>query len=535
MDRRSVLALLGAGAVTAMSEAATSPTSDAEGAPLATTTAGQVRGYMSEKINVFKGIPYAASTAGSGRFMAPRKAVPWKGVREAKELAERAPQNGSPGLLPEEAVSVSQEPMSEECLHLNLWTPALRDGGKRPVMVWFHGGGYSVGSGGNGRYDGTNLCTRQDVVLLTINHRLNIFGHLYLADLGGKKYADSGNAGILDCVAALQWIRDNIVEFGGDPGNVTLFGESGGGGKVMTLMAMPAAKGLFHRAICQSGLAIRHTTREDATKTAEGVMRHLGLKPNQVDKLQQLSQEQLLTAIRTMTPPPGFSPVVDGKSLPTHPFDPTAPELSNDVPLIVGSNATEVTFFGNTPLEPIDEATLLERVKGYTRVDEATAAALIALYRKRRPSISTEHLYQLIASDYWFTVDVATVAARKAAAGKAPVFVYRFDKETPVRGGKLRSPHSLEIPYVFDTLDVSEAITGKEADRYPIAAQMSRAWAQFARSGDPNFLGLPVWPPYTTATRDVIVFDNLCRVLKDPYREERLAIEAIKKQQGQPV
>ena len=201
--------------------------------------------------------------------MAPRKAVPWKGVREARELAHASPQNPTPWLMAEEAVSISQEPMSEDCLHLNVWTPALRDGGKRPVMVWFHGGGYFSGSGGNGRYDGTNLCTRQDVVLVTINHRLNVFGHLYLAQLGGKRYADSGNAGILDCVAALEWIRDNIAEFGGDPGNVTLFGESGGGGKVMTLMAMPAAKGLFHRAIAQSGLAIRHATPEDGDQDRE--------------------------------------------------------------------------------------------------------------------------------------------------------------------------------------------------------------------------------------------------------------------------
>jgi para-nitrobenzyl esterase len=535
MDRRSMLALLGAGAVTAMTEAATTPVADADGAPLATTAAGQLRGYLKGKISVFKGSPYAASTAGSGRFMAPRKAVPWKGVREAKQLGDRSPQNPTDWLMPEEAVSVSQEPMSEDCLHLNVWTPALRDGGKRPVMVWFHGGGYFSGSGGNERYDGENLCTRQDVVLVTVNHRLNVFGYLYLGDLAGRTFADSGNAGMLDCVAALEWIRDNIAEFGGDPGNVTLFGESGGGGKVITLMAMPAAKGLFHRAIAQSGLAIRQATREEATQTAAAVLEQLGLKSNQTDALVRLPQQQLLDAIAKMTPPPRFSPVVDGRSLPAHPFDPTAPALSENVPLLLGSNATEVTFFPDTPLDPIDEATLLDRVKRYTRVDEVGAAELVALYRKRRPSVSTEHLYQLIASDYGFTVDVATVAVRKSQLGRAPVFVYRFEKETPVRGGKLRSVHSLEIPYVFDTLDVSEAVTGKDADRYPIAHQMSRAWATFARNGDPNYLGLPVWPPYQADTRNVIVFDNICRVLKDPYREERLALEAIKRKQRAPV
>jgi para-nitrobenzyl esterase len=372
-------------------------------------------------------------------------------------------------------------------------------------------------------------------VLVTVNHRLNVFGYLYLGDLAGRTFADSGNAGMLDCVAALEWIRDNIAEFGGDPGNVTLFGESGGGGKVITLMAMPAAKGLFHRAIAQSGLAIRQATREEATQTAAAVLEQLGLKSNQTDALVRLPQQQLLDAIAKMTPPPRFSPVVDGRSLPAHPFDPTAPALSENVPLLLGSNATEVTFFPDTPLDPIDEATLLDRVKRYTRADEVGAAELVALYRKRRPSVSTEHLYQLIASDYGFTVDVATVAVRKSQLGRAPVFVYRFEKETPVRGGKLRSVHSLEIPYVFDTLDVSEAVTGKDADRYPIAHQMSRAWATFARNGDPNYLGLPVWPPYQADTRNVIVFDNICRVLKDPYREERLALEAIKRKQRAPV
>jgi para-nitrobenzyl esterase len=535
MDRRSMLALLGAGAVTAMTEAATTPATDAEGAPIAATTAGQVRGYLKGKTRVFKGIPYAASTAGSGRFMPPRKAVPWKGIREATQLAERSPQNPTPGLLPEEAVSVSQEPMSEDCLHLNVWTPALRDGGKRPVMVWFHGGGYSVGSGGNERYDGENLCTRQDVVLITINHRLNVFGYLYLGDLAGKGFADSGNAGMLDCVAALEWIRDNITEFGGDPGNVTLFGESGGGGKVMTLMAMPAAKGLFHRVIAQSGLSLRQASREDATKVAAAVLKQLGLEPTQTKELQRLPQQTLLDAIARLSPAPRFTPVVDGHTLPSHPFDPKAPSLSENVPLMIGSNATEITFLEETPLDEIDDAALLDHVKRYTRIDATEAAELVALYRKRRPSVSNVHLYQLIASDYWFTVDVATVAVRKAEAGKAPVFVYRFEKETPVRDGKLRSVHSLEIPYVFDTLDVSEAVTGKEADRYPIAMQMSRAWATFARNGDPNYLGLPVWPPYRADRRDVIVFDNLCRVLKDPYREERLAIAAIKAKQGAPV
>jgi para-nitrobenzyl esterase len=526
MDRRSLLALMGAGAVTAMTHAAT----DTKDAPLATTAAGKLRGYRSGKVSVFKGIPYGASTAGSGRFMAPRKAQPWSGVRDATQLGDRAPQNPTPGLLPEEAVSVSQEPMSESCLHLNLWTPGLRDNGKRPVMVYFHGGGYSVGSGGNTRYEGTNLCTRQDVVLVTVNHRLNVFGHLHLADLAGEQFADSGNAGMLDIVAALEWIRDNIAEFGGDPGNVTVFGESGGGGKVITLLAMPAAKGLFHRALSQSGFAIRQTSREDATRIAEQFLKQLGLKSGEAEKLQRVPQAEMLAALAKMTPPPRITPVVDGRHLPNHPFDPKAPVVSENVPLLMGTNATEVTFFADTPLDAIDDATLLARVKGYTRVDEALATDLIALYRKNRPSADNTFLYQLIASDYWMTSDLVTTAERKAAAGGAPVFVYRFEKETPVR--KLRSVHSLEIPYVFDTLHLAEVLTGSGPERQALATRMSRAWASFARSGDPNYPGLPAWPAYSAQQRGVMVFDDVTRVVNDPYREERLAIEAIRKRQA---
>jgi para-nitrobenzyl esterase len=526
MDRRTLLALMGAGAATAMTHAAT----DTKDAPVAVTNAGKLRGYRSGKVSVFKGIPYGASTAGSGRFMAPRTAESWSGVRDATQLGDRAPQNPTPGLMPEEAVSVSQEPMSERCLHLNVWTPGLRDHGKRPVMVYFHGGGYSVGSSGNTRYEGTNLCTRQDVVLVTANHRLNVFGHLHLGDLAGEKFADSGNAGMLDIVAALEWIRDNIAEFGGDPGNVTVFGESGGGGKVITLLAMPAAKGLFHRALAQSGFAIRQTSRQDATRIAEQFLKQLGLKSSEAEKLQRVPQAEMLAALAKMSPPPRITPVVDGRHLPAHPFDPAAPAVSENVPLLIGTNATEVNFFADTPLDAIDDATLLARVKSYTRVDEGEAAALIALYRKNRPAADNTFLYQLIASDYWMTSDLITTAERKAAAGKAPVFVYRFEKETPVR--KLRSVHSLEIPYVFDNLHLAEVLTGKGPERQALATLMSRAWATFARSGDPNYSGLPTWPAYSAQRRSVIVFDDVSRVVNDPYREERLAIEAIRKRQA---
>jgi para-nitrobenzyl esterase len=502
-------------------------------APIAQTSAGKVRGSMNGTVSVFKGIPYAASTAGANRFAPPRKREPWSGVRDATRLGDKSPQNSTPWLMKEEAVSLSDEPQSEDCLHLNVWTSGLRDAKKRPVMVWFHGGGFSSGSGGNTRYEGSNLATRQGVVLVTVNHRLNTFGHLYLAELTtDPSFADSGNVGMLDIVAALEWVRDNITEFGGDPGNVTVFGESGGGGKVSTLMAMPAAAGLFHRVIAQSGVSLRQMPRAVATNNAKAVLKQLGIEPTEIaTKLRSVPQAQMLEAINTMKPPPGFSPVVDGRSLSRNPFDPDAPAISANVPILLGSNYTEVTFFPDTPLDPIDEATLHQRVKQYTRVDDAGADKLIALYRKTRPDITTEHLYQIIASDYWMTTDVVTQAERKAAAGKAPAYVYHFEWPSPARGGKLRSVHSVEIPFVFDNVHLAEILTGHGPDQTMLAATLSGAWARFARTGDPNGKGLPNWPAYSATTRSVMIFDKTCRAENDPRREERLAIAAVKTRQ----
>jgi para-nitrobenzyl esterase len=540
MDRRSLLMWLSGGAVAAaaevslgQSQSGSAPSSDGTSAgPVAQTRAGKVRGYMNGPVHVFKGIPYAASTAGANRFAPPRPREPWSGVLDATKLGDKCPQNPTPWLMMEEAVSLSNEPQSEDCLHLNVWTMGLRDGKKRPVMLWLHGGGYSSGSGGNTRYEGSRLATRQDVVVVTINHRLNIFGHLFLGDLGGNDVADSGNVGILDIVAALQWVRDNIAEFGGDPGNVTIFGESGGGGKVSTLLAMPGAQGLFHRAIIQSGTALRQATREAATKSTKAVLAQLGIQPGDIAKLRSVPQADLLAAINEMRPPPSFTPVVDGRSLPRHPFDPDAPQVSANVPLLVGSNETEVTFFPDTPLDPIDDATLRDRVKRYTRVDDGTASMVIDLYRHTRPKISNEHLYQIIASDYWMTSEVATQAERKAALGKAPVYVYYFQWESPVRGGKLRAVHSVEIPFVFDNVALAEPLVGNGPDLPALADTVSGAWTRFARAGNPNGKGLPMWPAYSSDKRHVMIFDKTSRVESDPRRQERLAIAAIKARQS---
>ena len=533
IDRRAFLAgssaLLGAPFTRAFAAPARSDSSG----PVATTTAGKIRGTYQDKINAFKGVPYGAPTSGAGRFQPPSKPQPWTNVRDTVELGHQAPQIPS-GLIPEVAAVEDKGPMGEDCLVLNVWTPSLGAGHKRPVMVWLHGGGYSTGSGGFTIYDGANLARKHDVVTVTVNHRLNVFGFLYLADLGGEKYAHASNAGMLDIVAALEWVRDNITAFGGDPGNVTIFGQSGGGGKVSTLMAMPSAKGLFHRAIVESASAIKGVSRSDATKSAEMILAKLGLKPNQLDELQNLPMDHVLS-VNAGGGPAGnqalrLAPVVDGRTLPRDPFDPTAPEVSANVPLLIGSVETEVTFMPRQQLDPIDDADLRARVKQSARCDDAQADKLIEVYRKGRPGISNIDLHLILASDTSFRAGVRTESDRKAvqaAQGNAPVYLYYFTWRSPVRDGKLKAFHTLEIPFVFENVDIGKPMTGSGQDRYALADKMSRAWVAFARTGNPNHKGLPNWLAFTTDQRTTMIFNNECKTVNDPGKEERLALAAL--------
>ena len=497
------------------------------------TAYGKVRGLDLNNVQSFRGIPYGASTAGAARFMPPSKPQPWTKVRDAFELGPRAPQDPA-GLIPEVAAVDRTEPMGEDCLVLNVWTPNPGDGQKRPVMVWLHGGGFSTGSAGFTIYDGTNLSRKHDVVVVGVNHRLNVFGFLYLAEIGGEKYAHSNNIGMLDIIAALQWVRDNISSFGGDPGNVTIFGQSGGGGKVSTLMGMPGAQGLFHRAIAESGTAIKGVTRDDGIKTAEYILSKAGLKPNQIDQLQKLPMEQLLPTMGGGGPAGNqalhLAPVVDGSTLPKDPFHPAAPEMSASVPLLIGSVATEIAFIPNTPLDPMDDATLHQRVKQAVRgANDEQVDKLIGVYRKSEPKASNIDLFLRLASDNWMWGNVSAETERKAALGKAPAYAYYFDWRSPVRGGKLGAFHTLEIPFVFENVDVGRSMTGSGQDRYSLSDKMSAAWVAFARSGNPNHSGLPHWPPFNASERATMFFDNDCRVVNDPRREERLALQAAQK------
>ncbi len=500
-----------------------------------TTTAGKIRGTTQGKVHAFKGVPYAASTAGPNRFMPPAKLGAWTDVRECYELGHRSPQLPSAfhGQVPHEfEVMDRDEPMGEDCLVLNLWTPGVGSGHKRPVMVWLHGGGFTSGSGGFICYDGTQLAKKHDVVLVTVNHRLTVFGYLYLAGIGGEKYANSSNLGNLDIIASLEWVRDNIAAFGGDPGNVTIFGQSGGGGKVSSLMAMPAAKGLFHRAIVESGADVKGVSRDAANKSAEMYLSKLNLKPDQVDQLQTLSTDQLLSVTSPAIVPGGpglaLAPVVDGTTLPHDPFDPVAPEQSADVPLLIGTVETEVTFFPNQQLDPIDDAGLHTRVKQTLRnASDDQVDKVIAAYRAGRPGAPNTDLYLIIASDATFRAGVVLEAERKAAQAKAAVYQYYFTWRSPVRDGKLRSFHTLEIPFVFDNVDAAQSMTGTGQDRYALADKMSKAWVAFARTGDPNHGGLPNWAPFDNTKRAIMIFNDECKLVNDPYGPEQRLLHQI--------
>ena len=502
--------------------------------PVVETASGRVKGITSDGVHVFKGIPYGASTAGANRFMPPRKPEPWAGVREAVAYAGRSPQAPAAQQRPELATvwgPVDTLPVGEDCLTLHVWTPGL-DNARRPVMVWLHGGAFSYGSANSPRYDSTRLAQRNDVVVVAVNHRLNIFGHLDLSQVGGERFAQSGNAGVLDLVAALEWVREHAARFGGDPGNVTIFGQSGGGGKVSALMAMPRAKGLFHKAIIQSGASVRFAERERTTRLADAVLKHLGLRPDQLDALQALPLERLQEAVvpaQATLPRPrqplldryNFGPVIDGGVLPGQPFDPAAPALSDDIPLMIGGTKDEAAIFFAADDEVWNRAVTETGSPIASPRSPARRPPICSAYYKRRdPAASpTDRLITMLSMSN-FHVRSMLLAERKANRGRAPVWMYSFDWETPAFGGRLKSSHSVEVPFVFDTLHVIG-----EGHRKPgaqaLADRVSKAWATFARNGDPANESLPSWPTYTAERRATMLLDDECRVVSDPDGDVR--------------
>jgi para-nitrobenzyl esterase len=512
--------------------------SDPRPTPPVTTRSGAVRGLDLGGVLAFKGIPYGASTAGVARFRPPQPREPWTGVRDAFDYGATAPQGRADqdraGFSKLYFTDVAQ---SEDCLVLNVWTPAADRGG-RPVMVWLHGGAFSSGTASAPISNGAQLARLEDVVVVSLNHRINVLGYLDVGALD-PDFAPAVNVGMLDIVAALTWVRDNVSQFGGDPSRVMIFGESGGSLKVATLMAMPVAKGLFHAAAMESGAYVQAGSRDDSRQTAQALLVELGLANGQVSQLQSLPLPTLMAASAKVSAAraaqgligPGgvFASTVDGAILPRHPFDPAPSPLSDTIPLIIGSNRTETTYINAIDREgfSLGEDGLQLRVKAmFDHGDDARA--IVASYRKSYPDASPSELYYLVSTDQWLTTASRKIAERKASAGHAPAFLYRFDWCTPVDGGKWRAPHTIEIPFVFQT--VLNSGIGAQVGPTPdlaLARRISGAWAALARTGNPNHPALTHWPAYSQRDRPTMIFDSDTRIEHDPGKAQRLLLDPI--------
>lgn len=480
------------------------------GESIVETARGKWRGRATAGIHIFKGIRYGADTS-RRRFLPPVSPDSWTGVRDAIEFAAIAPQPGG-------------RPVSEDCLHLNVWTPGLRDNRKRPVMVWFHGGAYSGGTSNEIETDGERLARKGDVVVVTVNHRLNAFGYLYLAELGSPDLADSGNVGQLDLILALEWVRDNIAEFGGDAANVTIFGHSGGGAKSAVLMAMPKANGLFHRVATHSGQQITASRRETATGHALALLKALGLDRSQTDQLRTMPMEALVKVSRA---PAYLGPVKDGRSLPRDPFDPDAPPQSARIPMILGNTKGETRTLigrGDPSLFSLTWETLRPKLEaGSPFMGSLDRGDVIAKYREWHPEYSPADVFFAATTDSRSWRGQVIEADRRAAqpAGAAPTWVFQFDWPTPIDGGKWGAHHGLDVPMIFNNAAITPQFVGTGADAVALADTMSSAWIAFARSGNPNVKGLAAWPAFDLSRRSTMVFDRDTRVVDDPRGRER--------------
>ena len=490
----------------------------AESGPvIAETATGKVKGIDLNGIKHFRGIPYGGSTAGKNRFMPPTKAAPWGGVRDGSEWGHIAPQHlvTNPGDY-EKTIQwhMQRGGVGEDCLNLNIWTPALKDGNKRTVMVSYHGGGFTTGSGNLPVYDGEPLARFGDVVVVTVNHRLGALGYTDLASLGGPEFAYSGVAGMMDCVASLEWIRDNIESFGGNPKSVMIFGQSGGGAKTSTLLSMPSAKGLFIRAAVQSGSTIRLTHHDAATRNTEEFLGKLGAGKDRLADLQNMPFEKLIAA-QTVA-----GPSVDGKIIPRDPFDPTAPEVSADIPMIIGTELDDAGLRMND--WDLTEAGLKtwteENVKGH-------ADHVLSVYRKAYPAIRPFLIKTKIATDRAGRRNATLMAQRKAEQGHAPAYLYRWDWPSPAYGGKFGAIHGIDVSLAFH--NAAPPITMDTPEARVMAERLGSVWVGFAKTGNPNNKQIPHWPAYNAAQRATMIFDNNTRVENDPNHEIRLLWEEL--------
>lgn len=505
-DRReAMLAVAGAAALGALNASARSPSDS-----VVRTTAGRVSGVVAEGVHRFLGVPYGEPTGGRARFLPAALRQPWRGVRPATAIGPRCPQKGFDG---------STAQASEDCLSLNIWTRAPT--GQRPVMVWLHGGGWEAGMGFDPLTDGAWLARTQDVVVISVNHRLNVFGYLNLADIGGSDYAASGNAGLLDIVLALEWIRRNAAAFGGDPDRVTIFGQSGGGRKASLMLATPAARGLFHRCASQSGPALRMDDADVALERADRLLHALGLHKGDMAGLAATPTPVLTAAgIAVRNAMGQFRPHIDGTVLPRHPIDPDGLAPGADVPTIIGTARDETALFlGNDPAyAALSDADLRAQLAPFFPTEAIDP--VIADYRARYPAMGNGPLFARLTTDRSYLLDAILLAERKAAQGGAPTYLYAFDYPMTVGAFRDVTPHVGEVPFIFGTLPAWPHVPPSAAARQ-LSDILSGAWATFARTGVPSHPLMPAWPGFDARGRATMLIGSSLRVVADPYRADR--------------
>lgn len=500
---------------------------------VANTNYGKIRGYILRGIHTFLGVPYGADTSGENRFMPPQKPKSWAGVKPTVWWGNSAPQIMEKRYADQYASFVDHwnyDDVSEDCLKLNIWTPAL-DNKKRPVIVWLHGGGFVNGNGiEQDGYNGENISRLGDVVYCSLNHRLGTLGFTNLAGVGGEKFAASGNVGMLDIVAALEWVRDNIASFGGDASNVTIIGQSGGGAKVTTLMAMPSAKGLFHKAVALSGSSLGGVPKEYAEKLGAAVLKEAGLNPNEIDKLQQIPWRQYIDiankAVASMAEEAkkmnlqrgGFAPVADGRFLSDKPFFSETGHFSADIPLIISTTFNE---FSPSRTDASIETVSLNEVKEKLKPRFGDKSAEITdAYAKVFPNKKPIEIWSMIISNRKNAIAAADAKAKQ----KAPVYLAWFGWQPPLFDGRMRAFHCDDICFWFYNTDLMLTHTGGGARPRRLSEKMAKSFLNFARTGNPNGGGLPDWAPYTTANGETMILDDVCIMKNDPDREARKSI-----------
>lgn len=510
---------------------------------IAKTQYGKVRGYLDDGVFTFKGVPYGQTTAGENRWLPAKPPVPWTDELPTLVYGANCPQNLHPWTAIEQTFIQDWNDgwLSEDMLKLNIWTPSLS--GKRPVMIYFHGGGFSFGSSYElSAHDGAQMARHHDVVQVSVNHRLNILGFLDVAEIGGSAYEDSANVGMTDLVAALRWIRENIQNFGGDPDRVMIYGQSGGGSKVTTLMGMPSAAGLFHRAAAQSGGGGNIPTREQQRELARSLMKDLGLAANDIQSLQKMEWSKLFaagTAAAAKINPPGppmagpgtpgtprvgWSPCIDGKLINMRSFFDAAPEVSKNVPMLIGSTSEEGNRMSQRPTEEEWRANLS---KAY---GEQKAVGIIAALKKTYPQKTIQTLSYICSGSPGLNGlsirnNVVKMAGLKNGLKAAPAYTYYFTWQTPILDGVPGAWHTAELQFCFDNTRRCAQGTGNTPEAQALAKKMASSWATFAATGNPSLPGL-AWQPTDAQSNRTMIFDNECRMVDDPEGEARKLILA---------